>query len=205
MARPIRLRLLHDLATASLGGKHQIGDVKSLPPSEMWREEAHETKPMTRRAEMRTLSRRFLNRRTAAAKTEVTAVEFWSGAAIGQSEIADDQVSACLRRETLAGRLCAMRGEKKALLHQHSTSACGGARRTKSHRILITIGYPPALAFAICEFVATSMSIQGWISGTNPIIDGIPAKASHEQRNLRCGVASRLVSETVHTVSLPDL
>jgi len=33
------------------GGKHQIGDVKSLPPSEMWREEAHETKPMTRRAE----------------------------------------------------------------------------------------------------------------------------------------------------------
>src|SRR5882724_2468089 len=26
--------------------------------SEMWREEAHETKPMTRRAEMRTLSRR---------------------------------------------------------------------------------------------------------------------------------------------------
>ena len=62
---------------------------------------------------MRTLSRRFLNRRTAAAKTEVTAVEFWSGAAIGQSEIADDQVSACLRRETLAGRLCTMRGEKK--------------------------------------------------------------------------------------------
>jgi hypothetical protein len=62
---------------------------------------------------MRTLSRRFLNRRTAAAKTEVTAVEFWSGAAIGQSEIADDQVSACLRRETLAVRLCAMRGDKK--------------------------------------------------------------------------------------------
>jgi hypothetical protein len=31
------------------GGKHQIGDVKFLPPSEMWREEAHETKPMTRR------------------------------------------------------------------------------------------------------------------------------------------------------------
>ena len=154
---------------------------------------------------MRTLSRRFLNRRTAAAKTEVTAVEFWSGAAIGQSEIADDQVSACLRRETLAGRLCTMRGEKKALLHQRSTSACGGARRTKSHRILITIGYPPASAFAICEFVATSMSIQGWISGTNPIVDGAPAKASHQQRNLRSGVARRLVSETVHTVSLPDL
>ena len=62
------------------------------------------------------------------------------------------------------------------------------------------IGYPPTSAFAICEFVATSMSIQGWISGTNPIIDGVPAKASHEQRNLRCGIASRLVSETVHTV-----
>ena len=153
---------------------------------------------------MRTLSRRFLNRRTAAAKTEVTAVEFWSGAAIGQSEIADDQVSACLRRETLAVRLCTMRGEKK-LCCTSAQSASGGARRTKSHRILIMIGYPPTSAFAICEFVATSMSIQGWISGTNPIIDGVPAKASHEQRNLRCGVASRLVSETVHTVSLPDL
>ena len=33
---------------------------------------------------MRTLSRRFLNRRTAAAKTEVTAVEFWSGAVCGE-------------------------------------------------------------------------------------------------------------------------
>jgi type IV secretory pathway VirB3-like protein len=31
-----------------------------LSLSEMWREEVHETKPMTRRAEMRTLSRRFL-------------------------------------------------------------------------------------------------------------------------------------------------
>jgi hypothetical protein len=39
------------------------------------------------------------------------------------------------------------------------------------------IGYPPTSVFAICEFVATSMSIQGWISGTNPIIDGVPAKA----------------------------
>src|SRR6266700_1924757 len=94
---------------------------------------------------------------------------------------------------------------KKALSHQRSTSACGGARRMKSHRVLIMIGYPPTSAFAICKFVATSMSIQGWISGTNPIIDGVPAKASHQQRNLRCGVASRLVSETVHTVSLPDL
>jgi hypothetical protein len=95
-----------------------------------------------------------------------------------------------------------MRGEKQALLHQRSTSAFGGARRTKSHRVLILIGYPPTSAFAICEFVATSMSIRGWVSGTNPIIDGVPAKASHQQRNLRCGVASRLVSETVHTVSL---
>ena len=85
-------------------GKQQIGDVESLPPSGMWREEAHETKPMMRRAEMRTLSRRFLYRRTAAAKIEVTAVEFESDVAIGQSEIADDQVSACLRRETLAVR-----------------------------------------------------------------------------------------------------
>src|SRR5947207_4027794 len=33
---------------------------------------------------MRTLSRRFLNRRTAAAKTEVTAVEFWSGFVCGE-------------------------------------------------------------------------------------------------------------------------
>ena len=81
---------------------------------------------------------------------------------------------------------------KKALLHQRSTSASGGARRTKSYRILIMIGYPPTSAFAICEFGATSMSIQGWISGTNPIIDGVPAKASHQQRNLRCGVASSL-------------
>jgi hypothetical protein len=81
-------------------GKQQIGDVESLPPSGMWREEAHETKPMMRRAEMRTLSRRFLNRRTAAAKIEVTAVELESGAAIGQSEIADDQVSAYLRRNS---------------------------------------------------------------------------------------------------------
>jgi hypothetical protein len=64
---------------------------------------------------MRTLSRPFLNRKTAAAKTEVTAVEFWSGAAIGQSEIADDRMSACLRRETLAIRLCTMRGEKSSV------------------------------------------------------------------------------------------
>jgi len=94
---------------------------------------------------------------------------------------------------------------KKALLHKRPTSASGGARRTKSPRILIMIGYPPTSAFAICEFVATSMSIQGWISGTNPIIDGVSAKAFHEQRNLRCGVASRFVSETVHTMPLPDL
>ncbi len=64
---------------------------------------------------MRTLSRRSFNRKTVAAKTEATAVEFWSGAAIGQSEIADDQVSACLRRETLAVRLCTMRGEKSSV------------------------------------------------------------------------------------------
>jgi hypothetical protein len=171
----------------------------------MWREEAQEAKPMTRRAENRTLSRRFLNRRTVAAKTEVTAVAFWSGAAIGQSEIADDQVSASLRRETLAVRLCIMRGEKQVLSYQRSMSASGGARRTKSYRILIMIGYPPTSAFAICEFGATSMSIQGWISGTNPMIDGVPAKASHQQRNLRCGVARRLVSETAHTVWLPGL
>jgi hypothetical protein len=176
-----------------------------LSLSEMWREEVHETKPMTRRAEMRTLSRRFLNRRTVAARIEVMAVGFEADAAIGQSEIADDQVSACLRRETLAVRLCIMRGEKQALLHQRSTSASGGARRTKSDRVLIMIGYPPTSAFAICEFVATSMSIRGWVSGTNPIIDGVPAKASHQQRNLRCGAARRLVSETAHTVSLPDL
>ena len=45
-----------------------------------------------------------------------------------------------------------------------------------------------------------------WVSGTNPIIDGALAKAfAREQRNLRCRVASRLVSETVQTVSLPDL
>jgi hypothetical protein len=56
-----------------------------------------------------------------------------------------------------------MRGEKQALLHQRSTSAFGGARRTKSHRALIMIGYPPTSAFAIYEFVATSMSIRGWI------------------------------------------
>jgi hypothetical protein len=134
-------------------GKQQIGDVESLPPSGMWREEAHETKQMTRRAEMRTLSRRFLNRRTAAAKIEVTAVEFESDVAIGQSEIADDQVSACLRRETLAVRPCIMDGEKQVLLHRRSTSASGGAGRTKSHRALIMIGYPPTSAFAICEFV----------------------------------------------------
>src|SRR5258705_11850749 len=30
-------------------GTHQISDVEPLPPSGMWREEAHETKPMTRR------------------------------------------------------------------------------------------------------------------------------------------------------------
>jgi hypothetical protein len=91
------------------------------------------------------------------------AVGFEADAAIGQSEIADDQVSASLRRETLAVRLCIMRGEKQALLHQRSTSASGGARRTKSHRALIMIGYPPTSAFAIYEFVATSMSIRGWI------------------------------------------
>src|SRR5258708_40292527 len=34
---------------------------------------------------------------------------------MGQSEIADDQVSACLRRETLAVRLCTMRGEKSSV------------------------------------------------------------------------------------------
>ena len=118
-----------------------------LSLSEMWREEARETKPMTRRAEMRTLSRRFLNRRTVAARIEVMAVGFESGAAIGQSEIADDQVSASLRRETLAVRLCIMRGEKQAQLHQRSTSASGGARRTKSHRVLVMIGYPPTSAF----------------------------------------------------------
>jgi hypothetical protein len=28
--------------------KHQIGDVEFLPPSGMWREEAHETKPKKR-------------------------------------------------------------------------------------------------------------------------------------------------------------
>ena len=133
------------------------------------------------------------------------AVGFEADAAIGQSEIADDQVSASLRRETLVVRLCIMRGEKQALLHQRSTSASGGARRTKSHRALIMIGYPPTSAFAIYEFVATSMSIRGWVSGTCPIIDGVPAKASHQQRNLRCGVASRPVSETVHTVALLDL
>ena len=94
-ARSIWLRLLHEIATASFWGKRQIGDVESLSLSEMWRQQAHETKPMTRRAEMQTLSRRFLNRRTAAAKIEVIAVEFESGAAISQSEIADDQVSAC--------------------------------------------------------------------------------------------------------------
>ena len=104
MARSIRLRLLHEFATASFGGKRQIGDVESLPLSGMWREQAHETKPMTRRAEMRTLSRRFLNRRTVAARIEVMAVGFEADAAIGQSEIADDQVSASLRRETLAVR-----------------------------------------------------------------------------------------------------
>jgi hypothetical protein len=63
VARSIWLRLLHEVATASFGGKHQIGDVESLPPFGMWREEAHATTSMTRRAEMRTLSRRFLNRR----------------------------------------------------------------------------------------------------------------------------------------------
>src|SRR5258707_13271164 len=75
------------------------------------------------------------------------AVGFEADAAIGQSEIADDQVSASLRRETLVVRLCIMRGEKQALLHQRSTSASGGARRTKSHRALIMIGYPPTSAF----------------------------------------------------------
>lgn len=45
-----------------------------------------------------------------------------------------------------------------------------------------------------------------WVSGTNPIVDGALARAvAPEQRNLRCRVASRLVSETVQTVWLPDL
>jgi hypothetical protein len=44
------------------------------------------------------------------------------------------------------------------------------------------------------------------VSGTNPIGDGAPAQAvAREQRNLRCRVARRLVSETVQTVSLLDL
>src|SRR5713226_3026000 len=86
---------------------------------------------------------------------------------------------------------------KKALLHQRSTSASGGARRTKSYRILIMIGYPPTSAFAICEFVATSMSIRGWI------IDGGQSVSPTAESAMR--VARRLVSETAHTVWLPGL
>jgi hypothetical protein len=153
-ARSIRLRLLHEHTTTSFEGKHQIGDVESLPLSEMWREGAHETKPMMRRAEMRRLSRRLLNRRTVAGLIEVIAVKYESGAAIGQCEIVDDQVSACLRRKTLAVRLRTMRCEKQALLRQRSIPASGGATRMRSHRVLIMIGYLPIYAFAIWEFVA---------------------------------------------------
>ena len=146
---------------------------------------------------MRTLSRslqRALNRRTVAAQINVIAVEFESGgAAIGQSEIADDQVSASLRREILAVRLCIMRGEKQVLLHQRSTPASGGAWRMKLHRVLVMVGYPPTSAFAICEFVATSMSIRGWI------IDGGQSVSPTAESAIR-GCASTCVRDRAYGV-----
>src|SRR5712691_836430 len=82
---------------------------------------------------------------------------------------------------------------KKALLHQRSTSASGGARRTKSYRILIMIGYPPTSAFAICEFVATSMSIRGWI------IDGGQSVSPTAESAMR-GCASTCVRDRAYGV-----
>ena len=102
-------------------------------------------------------------------------------------------MSASLRRETLAVRLCIMRGEKQALLHPRSTSAFGGARRTKSHRVLVMIGYPPTSAFAICEFVATSMSIRGWI------IDGGQSVSPTAESAMR-GCASTCVRDRAYGV-----
>jgi hypothetical protein len=86
-----------------------------------------------------------------------------------------------------------MRCEKQALLRQRSMSASGGARRMKSHRVFIMIGHPPTSAFAICEFVVTSMSIRGWI------IDGGQSVSPTAESAIR-GCASTCVRDRAYGV-----
>ena len=79
-------------------------------------------------------------------------------------------------------------------------SASDGARRMKPPRVFIMIGYPPTSAFAICEFVATSMSIRGWLSGANPIIDGAAKAGSRTAKSVMRGCASTCVRDRAYGV-----
>ena len=72
-------------------------------------------------------------------------------------------------------------------------SASDGARRMKPPRVFIMIGYPPTSAFAICEFVATSMSIRGWI------IDGGQSASPTAESAMR-GCASTCVRDRAYGV-----
>jgi hypothetical protein len=72
-------------------------------------------------------------------------------------------------------------------------SASDGARRMKPPRVFIMIGYPPTSAFAICEFVATSMSIRGWI------IDGGQSVSPTAESAIR-GCASTCVRDRAYGV-----
>jgi hypothetical protein len=93
-----------------------------------------------------------------------------------------------------------MRGEKQVLLHQRSTPASGGAWRMKLHRVLVMVGYPPTSAFAICEFVVTSMSIRGWVSGANPMIDGAAKAGSRTAKSAMRRCASTCVRDRAYGV-----
>ena len=62
------------------------------------------------------------------------------------------------------------------------------------------IGYPPTSAFAICGFVATSMSIRGWVSGANPIIHGAAKAGSRTAKSAMRGCASTCVRDRAYGV-----
>jgi len=91
VARSIRLRLLHEHATASFGASVRLATSSLVALRRLWREEVHETKPMTRTCGKceRSQTSVLKNSKNCSSQDEVMAVGFEADAALGQSEIAE--------------------------------------------------------------------------------------------------------------------